>query len=233
MELKQKVALITGGGSGVGLAIAEALVKAGCHVALASRRAELLEQQAARLSELGSAKAIAVTCDVRNKNEVEAAVAITAEKLGNVDVLINNAGLGVQDLVVDCPEENWDLVMETNTKGTFLMSQAVLPEMIKKQSGFIINIASQAAKNGYKNTGPYCAAKFGVYGFGLALQEEVREHGIQVHSLCPGLIQVPKPEAVSDMKQGWLQVDDLADTVMFLLQRPRPVHFENIGMMGF
>ena len=75
--------------------------------------------------------------------------------------------------MIDCPEENWDLVLDTCTKGTFLMSQAVLPTMQGKKSGFIINIASQAAKNGYAGAVPYCAAKFGVLGFGLALQEEV------------------------------------------------------------
>lgn len=233
MELVGKTAIVTGGGSGVGLAIAEALVDAGCKVVITSRRLALLKEQAKILNKRGDGEVLALECDVRSKASVTAMYAAAEKAFGTVDVLINNSGLGVQDLLVDCSEEDWDLVMETNTKGSFLVSQAVLPGMIEKKSGYIINIASQAAKHGYKNAGPYCAAKFGVYGFGLALQEEVREYGIQVHSLCPALIQVPKPELGEEIKAGWLQVEDLADTVMFLLQHPRKVHFENIGLMGF
>lgn len=232
MSLHNQTAIITGGGSGVGLAIATALAKANCNVIITSRRIDLLQQQAEMLNQQGTGQCLALECDVRNKAQVQQVAEQACQQFGHIDILINNAGLGVNDLVVDCPEENWDLVLDTNTKGTFLFSQAVLPSMIAQQKGYIINIASQAAKHGYKNTGPYCAAKFGVYGFGLALQEEVHQHGIRVHSLCPGLIQVPAPADPSQQKSGWLQTNDLADTVMFILQHP-DIKFDNIGLVSF
>ncbi len=231
-ELKGKVAIVTGGASGIGLAITRALMGAGAHVVATSRRERLLSDTAAQLSAELEGDCMGVAADVRVKVEVQNVVDRTLERFGAINFLINNSGLGVTDKVIDCPEENWDLVIDTCTKGTFLMSQAVLPAMQAQQDGFIINIASQAAKNGYAEAAPYCAAKFGVLGFGLALQEEVREHGIRVHSLCPGLVQVPKPEQEADISPGWLQTDDLAAAVLFLLQQPKRVHIDNIGLWG-
>ncbi len=231
-DLPGKVAIVTGGASGIGLAITRALLGAGVHVVITSRRSELLADSAAALSAEFDANCIGVAADVRVKADVKGVIDQAMEQFGAVHILVNNSGLGVTDKVIDCPEENWDLVIDTCTKGTFLMSQAVLPAMQAQRDGFIINIASQAAKNGYAEAAPYCAAKFGVLGFGLALQEEVREHGIKVHSLCPGLVQVPRPEKVEDHSPGWLQTDDLAAAVLFLLQQPKRVHFDNIGLWG-
>ncbi len=231
-ELKGRVAIVTGGASGIGLAITRALLGAGVHVAVTSRREGLLAETAAELSTEFDADCIGIAADVRVKAEVQNVVDKTLERFGAVNVLVNNSGLGVTDKVIDCPEENWDLVIDTCTKGTFLMSQAVLPAMQAQRDGFIVNIASQAAKNGYAEAAPYCTAKFGVLGFGLALQEEVRDYGIKVHSLCPGLVQVPRPAQAADAAPGWLQTDDLAAAVLFLLQQPKRVHFDNIGLWG-
>lgn len=230
--LNDKVAIVTGGATGIGLAITESLVELGMKVVICSRDDKALREQAQRINVAHKGQVLPVACNIRNKDSVKNVVDQTLATYGNIDVLINNAGLGVQDKVIDCPEENWDLVLETCTKGTFLMSQAVLPTMQENRDGFIINIASQAAKNGYDRTAPYCAAKFGVLGFGLALQEEVREFGIKVHSLCPGLVQVPRVKNDKDMTPGWLQPEDLAETVKFLLQQPKRVYFDNIGLWG-
>lgn len=229
--LQDKVALITGAGSGIGRAIALALAEQGMKVGLLGRNQAALDETAGLIAkEYGTATDIAIV-DIRDSAQVTAAVTQCETVLGGTDVLINNAGLGVGHLVEECPEEDWDLVMDTNAKGTFLLSQAVLPSMQPK-GGFIINIASQAAKHGYERTGPYCASKFAVLGFGLALQEEVRKYGIKVHSLCPGLVQVPKPANATDQTPGWLQVDDLANAVVYLLNQPEGVFVENIGMYG-
>ncbi|MBE1301677.1 MAG: SDR family NAD(P)-dependent oxidoreductase [Alteromonadaceae bacterium] len=232
MKLANQVAIVTGGASGIGLAITEMLLQQGVNVAISSRREQLIKQTATELNNRYEAKVIAVAGDVRQKQDMQRLVEETVGAFGKVDILVNNSGLGVSDKVIDCPEENWDLVLETCTKGTFLLSQAVLPHMQKQRSGFIINIASQAAKNGYAQAAPYCAAKFGVLGFGLALQEEVREFGIKVHSLCPGLVQVPAVKSESEFESGWLQPEDLAQSVLFLLSQPKRVHFDNIGMWG-
>lgn len=237
-QLNGKVAIVTGGGTGIGLAICEALMQQGVNVVLSSRSETVLSEQVKSFNKQYSfdqhgAKAIAIAADVREKTQVHQVVSGAIKEFGKVDILINNAGLGVTDKIIDCPEENWDLVLETCTKGTFLMCQAVLPHMQEQQDGFIINIASQAAQNGYAEAGPYCAAKFGVLGLGMALQEEVREYGIKVHSLCPGLVQVPKPQSLAEHKDGWLQTEDLATATLFLLQQPKRVFFDNIGLWGF
>ncbi len=232
MNLTGQVAIVTGGASGIGLAITQALLGVGVKVMISSRRESLLAGTVAELDPDGEGNLAYLSGDVRNKGDMQALVAATVARYGRVDILINNSGLGVTDKVIDCPEQNWDLVLDTCTKGTFLLSQAVLPHMQAQKSGYIINIASQAAKNGYAEAAPYCAAKFGVLGFGLALQEEVREFGIKVHSLCPGLVQVPAVTDPAAQKSGWLQPEDLAASVLFLLQQPKRVHFDNIGLWG-
>lgn len=229
---KNRVAVVTGAGSGIGRAISLALAEKGMQVALLGRNQLALEETQRMIQKQFNAKTIIVRVDVQQSSQIILAVTQVIAEFGQIDVLVNNAGLGVQHLVEECPESDWDMVMDTNAKGTFLLSQAVLPDM-KKRGGFIINIASQAAKNGYERAAPYCASKFAVLGFGLALQEEVRQFGIKVHSLCPGLVQVPKPERVEDQSPGWLQVDDLAKAVLYLLSQPEGVFIENIGLYGF
>ena len=229
-ELTGKKAIVTGGGSGVGRAVAEALVREGVDVVIASRRRETLEAAALELNAIGPGKAHACVCDLRDAASVRGTVAFALALFPTIDILIDNSGLGVQPKIVDCTEEEWDLVLDTNLKGAFLMIQAALPTMIRGRNGYIINIASQAAKHGYSQAGPYCASKFGLLGLGEALQEEVREYGIRVHSLCPALIQVPRPASPSALRTGVLQVDDLAASVLFLLRQPARIKFENIGL---
>jgi NADP-dependent 3-hydroxy acid dehydrogenase YdfG len=207
-SLHGKTAIITGGTTGIGKAIGDGLRAAGVHVVAASRR---------------------TGCDVRKKSDVAKLIHDT----GRVDILINNTGIGVGSKIADCTEEDWHRVLDTNLTGTFLMMQAVLPSMIAQRSGYIINIASQAAKHGYPNAGPYCAAKFGIVGLSEALQHEVREFGIHVHCLCPGLVQVPAPQNESEVRPGVLQVEDLASVTLFLLKQPRRVQLENIGLFHF
>ena len=147
-------------------------------------------------------------------------------------MLINNSGFGKQSLIWETSEADWDEVMDTNVKGTYLMCKAVVPGMIERKQGYIINIASQAALNGYANAGVYCASKFAIVGLGKALQKEVRQYGIHVHSLNPALIQSQKA-AQEPVDPGLIQNEDLADMVAYLLQQPRRLKIDNIGMWGF
>ena len=210
--LHGKTAIITGGATGIGKAIADALTSEGANVVGASRR---------------------TGCDVRKKTDVVRLAIDVKERFGRIDILINNTGLGVGSKIVECSEEEWHRVLDTNLTGTFLMTQAVLPDMIAQRSGYIVNIASQAGKHGYPNAGPYCASKFGIIGLSEALQHEVREYGIHVHCLCPGLVQVPPPQNESEVRPGVLQVEDLAAVALFLLKQPRRVKLENIGLYHF
>jgi len=227
-----QTALITGGGSGIGLAIALRLHKMGMKVILASRRFELLTKQASALNEDGRQHALAIEMDVRSRQSIVTALAALPTDFSDIDVLVNNAGLGVEHSLQDCPEDDWDLVLDTTLKGPFLVTQAILPIMQPKGSGFVLNIASQAAKHGYANAGPYCAAKFGLIGFAKALQEEVRGYGIGVHNLMPALVQVPAPKSFDQIQDGWLQASDLADAAEYVLTRPGRVFLEDIGLMG-
>ncbi|WP_411991410.1 SDR family oxidoreductase [Agarivorans sp. DSG3-1] len=232
-NLAGKCAIVTGGGSGIGLAIAKALAEQGVGVVISSRDFAKLKQSAEYLSKKTGTKVLPFAADIRSKQQVQDLKNFALSSFGKIDILINNSGLGVGDTIENCSEDDWDLVVDTCTKGTFLTSQAVLPTMREQKSGHILNIASQAAKNGYANAGPYCAAKFAVLGLAAALQEEVKEYGIKVHSLCPGLVQVPAPTCESEIKPGWLQVEDLAESALFVLRQPKRVQLENIGLYGF
>lgn len=227
-----QTAIITGGGSGIGYAIAAALGAAGANLVITSRNGGRLEQAAAQLRQTITGEVVAITADVRSRDDAQRVAGQTLARFGRIDMLINNSGLGVGDRVIDLSEENWNLVMDTCAKGSFLFSQAVLPAMQAQRRGFILNIASQAALNGYANASVYCAAKFAVLGFAKALQEEVRDYGIRVHSLCPGLVQVPPPAAGEAPRPGWLQVSDLADQALFVLSRPPHVHLDTLGSWG-
>lgn len=229
-DISGKTAIVTGGASGIGKAISEMLVEEGVNVILASRRKELIEQVSAELDQKGDSRVMSVVCDLRNKADIYHLAEVARQSFDSIDFLVNNSGLGVQSKIVDCTEEEWDLVLNTNLKGTFLMTKSVLPTMIAQKSGFILNIASQAAKYGYPNAGPYCASKFGILGFGEALQQEVRQHNIRVHSLMPGLVQVPPPQHPENRNDGVLQVEDLSETARFLFTLPPHVKLENIGM---
>ncbi|MGE6234589.1 SDR family oxidoreductase [Aeromonas media] len=231
-ELRATRALISGGASGIGLAIAEALASQGVELILVSRRLGLLEQEAARLQGRYRVRVLPLALDLCDSDQVRACHAEARERLGPIDLLVNNSGVGSDYLVQDLPESEWDRVMDTCAKGTFLLTQACLPDMLAHRHGTIINIASQAARHGYARASVYCAAKFAVLGFAKALREEVQHQGIRVHTLCPGLVQVPPPACPGERKPGWLQVEDLAEAVLYTLRQPAHVQLDEIGMTG-
>lgn len=222
--------IITGGATGLGKALANELAGQGTNVMICGRREERLKDAMASLGESASGEIAYSVCDVRIKSDVDATVARCVELFGSVDVVINNAGLAVPDLVEDCKEEDWDTVMETNVKGTFLMSQAVLPKMKENKSGVILNIASQAAIRGYAQVASYSASKHAILGFAEALEKEVQEHGIRVHSLCPGLIQLPPPKHKEEINPNILQVSDVVNAALYVLTQPAYVKINNIGL---
>ena len=231
-KLRATRALISGGASGIGLAIAEALASQGVELVLVSRRLGLLEQEAARLQGRYGVRVLPLALDLCDGAQVRACHAEARERLGPIDLLVNNSGVGSDYLVQDLPESEWDRVMDTCAKGTFLLTQACLPDMLASRHGTVINIASQAARHGYARASVYCAAKFAVLGFAKALREEVQHQGIRVHTLCPGLVQVPPPACPGDRKPGWLQVEDLAEAVLYTLRQPAHVQLDEIGMTG-
>lgn len=185
MRLENRVALVTGGGRGIGRAIALALAREGAHVAVAGRTATAIEAVAAEARALGR-KALAVPCDVGDRTQVDAAVRVVAESLGPIQILVNNAGVAVSAKLADTDDALWERHLRVNLTGAFYTSRAVLPGMLAAGWGRIINVASTAAKQGYPYVAAYVASKHGLLGLTRALAMELATSGITVNAICPG-----------------------------------------------
>lgn len=180
--LDGKIALVTGGGSGIGKAIARAFADAGARVTLAGRRREVLEAAAA---EIGAA-AEAVPCDVTDDAQVDALFAGVAERRGRLDLLVNNAGMSAPGPTHEMDPDDWRKVIDVNLTGAFLCARAALRLMIPAKSGRILNIGSISAQMSRPHAAPYTASKFGLEGLTRSLALDAREHGIAVGILHPG-----------------------------------------------
>jgi NAD(P)-dependent dehydrogenase (short-subunit alcohol dehydrogenase family) len=179
------VALVTGGGRGIGRAVALAFAREGADVAVAARSAAELEAVAAEVRAAGR-RAAALPCDVTDPAQVATAVREAAAALGPVAVLVNNAGLAVSARVVDTDDELWERHLRVNLTGAFYASRAVLPAMLAAGWGRIVNVASTAARQGYPYVAAYVAAKHGLLGLTRALALEVAAAGVTVNAICPG-----------------------------------------------
>jgi NAD(P)-dependent dehydrogenase (short-subunit alcohol dehydrogenase family) len=190
MRLANKVALITGGTSGIGEATAVLFAKEGASVALTGRSQERGEQVRDKILSSGG-KAIFVRCDVRKKEECRRAVEETVRAFGQIDILFNNAGVSYSHTVVDCSEQEWDEQLDINLKGTFLMSKYALPGMIRKRGGVIINNSSGWGIVGGDSAVAYCASKGGVILLTKAMAIDHGPQGIRVNAICPGDVDTP------------------------------------------
>ncbi|HKR21356.1 MAG TPA: 3-oxoacyl-ACP reductase FabG, partial [Pyrinomonadaceae bacterium] len=179
-----KIALITGGGRGIGRAIAHAFARHGALVAVAARTAEQVEKV---VSEIGGS-AIGVTCDVSEAESVTRMFADVRERLGDVDILVNNAGIAESATLITTSDELWHRHLAINLSGTFYCTRAALPAMMKKNWGRIINVASIAAKTGAPYIAAYSASKHGVLGLTRSVALEVGALGITVNAICPGYV---------------------------------------------
>jgi 3-hydroxybutyrate dehydrogenase len=194
MSLRDKVALVTGGGRGIGRAIALALAEAGADVAVAARSEAQLRQVAGEIMARGR-RGLAVTCDVAEKDQIHRAVEAVRARLGPVDILVNNAGITVGSKTIDMDDDLWDYILRVNVTGAYLCSKAVLPAMLERGWGRIINIGSTYSRVGRKYTAAYCASKHALLGFTRALALEMAEHHITVNAICPGWVETDMAEA--------------------------------------
>lgn len=187
-DLSGKLAIITGGGSGIGRGIARALAKAGADIALCGRRLSVCETACAEIRQVGVA-AEAFRCDVSQQNEVEAMVAAVIERFGRIDILVNNAGIaGAAQPFLDIALEQWRQTIDINLTGMFLCAQAVGRHMVRERRGKIINVASVGSFLPLPCSADYSASKGGVMMLTRAMALELIRHNIQVNAVCPGYI---------------------------------------------
>lgn len=227
-QLANKVALITGGARGMGKAIAERFVAEGAAVGLLDIEQEEMDALVETLQADGG-RAMGRVADVRDYKQIQEAVTAVIEALGPIDILVNSAGLQIAGLVHEVGEEEWDLGFDVNVKGTMLVTKAVLPGMLQRQEGQIINIASLAAWIwGWPGATCYGATKYAVRGFSRYLNKELRPQNIKVCCVSPGSCNTNfRGELTAN--PNWMEPEDVADTVLFVATRRDGVSVAEVG----
>src|SRR5215204_4497083 len=229
----EQVALVTGGGTGIGRAFAEALSGAGARVVIASRREEALRRTADELNAAaGVERVYTYAFDVRVREQCEALVGHCVGRFGSLDVLVNNSGLAVPETVEEITEEGWETVLATNLKGAMWLVRAALPLMAAHGFGDIVNVSSQAGKHGYADVPSYCASKWGLLGFAESVRDHVRKTAadVRVFNLCPGLVDVENTAAGAAPRPGSVHVSNMAKTLLYALSLDRNVVLEDINI---
>ena len=218
-RLNGQVAIVTGGGSGIGQGVALALAQEGARVVVCGRREQPLEATAAAIRAQGG-EAMAVQADVARAQDVERLVQATLKAYGTVDILVNNAGIGGGETIHAHDIEAWDQVMAINLRGPFLTARAVLPLMRAQRSGHIVNISSEAGLEYYPGNGAYGVAKHALNALGEFIQRENQELGIRVNTICPGMVvtEMTQDEPGLDHSRC-LYPEDIAELVVWLLTR--------------
>jgi NAD(P)-dependent dehydrogenase (short-subunit alcohol dehydrogenase family) len=225
-SLHGKTAIVTGASRGIGLAIARALAREGVRLALLSRNKPPANVQG---------KFIA--CDLADLDSIPAAVSQALKYLGTLDFLINNAGIFHENPVPEISLSDWDRAMRVNLTAPFLICREVLPHMIARKQGRIINLASTSSVQGYLHQSAYCASKHGLLGFARCLAIEAKPHGIHVYNLCPGGVDTDfiKGTYLGERLKGQPMIapSDIAEMVVFLLSQPENVDLSEIIVRRF
>ena len=219
MDLNNKVAIVTGGSKGIGRGIADALVREGVNVCISARKRNEIDQAVKELNELGPGSATGLVADVCNYSQVQALFERAVAVFGGVDILINNAGIGIFGPVEQMAVEDFRTVLETNVFGVFHCCREAIPLMRARGGGYIINISSLAGVNAHPKMAAYNASKFGLNGFSEALMQEVRHDGIKVSYIMPGSVNTEfGGDSPSDENAWQLTPADIAKVVIDLLK---------------
>ena len=218
MNLNGKTAIVTGGTKGIGRGISEALVREGVSVCISARSRNEIDETVRGLMAQGKGKATGIVADVRIYAQVQALFEFAVSQLGGVDIVINNAGIGMFESVENMPPEDFRAILETNLFGVYYSCHEAIPLMKQRGGGYIINISSLAGANPHPKMAAYNASKFGLNGFSEALMQEVRHDGIKVSYIMPGSVNTEfGGDSPSEDKSWQLQPEDIACVVIDLL----------------
>lgn len=220
-DLKGKTAVVTGGSKGIGYGVAEAIARVGGNVVICARHADEVARACGELDRLGDGRVIGVTCDMRQYDDVRRLIGRAVEEFGALDILINNAGVGVFAPIDELSVEDWQTMIETNLNGVFYACHAAIPHMKQAGHGWIINIASLAGKNPFAGGAGYNASKFGLIGFSEAMMLDIRHHGIKVSYVMPGSVATHFNDHTPGDADAWkIQPEDIGQIVLDLLAMP-------------
>jgi 3-oxoacyl-[acyl-carrier protein] reductase len=220
-SMSSKVALVTGGSTGIGFAIAHAMAAEGMHVTITGRDEGRLSDARQKIEAVGSGDVEALRADVRSYEEVERSIAAVVARYGGLDIVVNNAGVGIFADVGAMEPEQWSAVIDTNLTGVFHVCHAAIPHLRRRGGGFIINISSLAGKNAFVGGGAYCASKSALNAFSEALMQELRYDNIRVSYVMPGSVATGFSGGDESRGADWkIQAEDVGDVVMDLLRSP-------------
>ena len=218
-SLRGQVAIVTGGSRGIGLAIARALVAEGVQVTATGRSEAHLASARAAIESAGPGAVETLKADVRRAEDVQHAIEATVARFGGLDIVINNAGIGIFTDVASMTTPQWTEVLETNLTGVFNVCHAALPHLRQRGGGFIINISSLAGKSAFPTAAAYCATKSGLNAFSEALMQEVRYDNIRVSYVLPGSVSTAFSSGDAAKGADWkIAPEEVADVVLNLLR---------------
>lgn len=236
--LEGQVAFITGASRGIGRAIAIAFAKDGARIGAAARNEEQLASLCSEIEAMGG-ECIGIPMDLRSEESIKAAVSKIQSNLGPIDLLINNAAVIELNTIVNTSTEAWDILMDTNIRGLFITCREVLPQMMKRQSGRIINIGSMAGRRGYPEQGAYCASKHALVGLSKVLAIENQKYGIRVHMLSPGGVltelssELRASRGESEDSPEWMTSEEVAEAALYLCSQTGAAFTDEILLRRF
>jgi NADP-dependent 3-hydroxy acid dehydrogenase YdfG len=227
--LKDQVAIVTGASRGIGKEIAQKLANEGVKLTLVGSSVEVI-QTVEELTGKGFSDIIAVQADVANEEDMNRVVQSTLDKFGQIDILVNNAGIGFFKLTEEVTLEEWKKVFEVNVQGVFLGAKVVIPHMKERKSGTIITISSDVGRYTIPNGAAYTSTKYAVQGFSGSLAQEVRDYGIRVGTVNPGMVDTFFANSTQGLpeKEEWLKVEDIANAVVYMASAPKHMLIDEI-----
>jgi 3-oxoacyl-[acyl-carrier protein] reductase len=232
MELKDKVAVVTGASKGIGRQTALDLAKAGADVAITARSKDLLDDLAEEIEETGR-EAFVFAGDMSVEEDIRAFIRQTVDTFGKIDILVNNAGIGYFHPATEMSTRDWDEMFNLNVRGLFIATREALPYLRKAGEAAIINVASLAGKNAFVNGGGYAATKHAVLGFSRCLMLEERKNGIRVLAICPGSVATDfadhQPGLLASEKKA-LKPSDISETILHTLRLPQHAMISEIDI---